>query len=69
MIYLTVICVTILILVDGFLQFNTFSAYDAVLSVTILILVDGFLQFIGTIKTVPNGTLVTILILVDGFLQ
>ena len=38
--------VTILILVDGFLQFRTnFAVFDLVKTVTILILVDGFLQY------------------------
>ena len=61
--------VTILILIDGFLQYDTrtvvFMAHGGV---TILILIDGFLQFptIGIIKIVQN---VTILILIDGFLQ
>ena len=36
--------VTILILVDGFLQFQDFSGSEAEIEVTILILVDGFLQ-------------------------
>ena len=38
--------VTILILIDGFLQFNTFSYIKSVLAVTILILIDGFLQYL-----------------------
>ena len=61
--------VTILILIDGFLQsvyhdeLNNFN-----LKVTILILIDGFLQFVnGKIVTVKYN--VTILILIDGFLQ
>ena len=36
--------VTILILVDGFLQYNITDIYSAFTEVTILILVDGFLQ-------------------------
>ena len=49
--------VTILILIDGFLQ----CKFDVMMynehQVTILILIDGFLQFpiIGTIKIVLNG--------------
>ena len=37
--------VTILILVDGFLQSDKFDKYASAGSVTILILVDGFLQY------------------------
>ena len=37
--------VTILILIDGFLQYNTSSAKIGVWEVTILILIDGFLQY------------------------
>ena len=40
--------VTILILVDGFLQYSTTSLHSSVFTVTILILVDGFLQFCVT---------------------
>ena len=36
--------VTILILVDGFLQYSNITSDDACFNVTILILVDGFLQ-------------------------
>ena len=36
--------VTILILIDGFLQFQKEAWADSVGSVTILILIDGFLQ-------------------------
>ena len=36
--------VTILILIDGFLQFNCVDFKSFVRSVTILILIDGFLQ-------------------------
>ena len=38
------VLVTILILVDGFLQLNSLIPYYRVKKVTILILVDGFLQ-------------------------
>ena len=38
--------VTILILVDGFLQFQAIKISDYVSRVTILILVDGFLQYV-----------------------
>ena len=38
------IIVTILILIDGFLQFNGDIVYDRKHKVTILILIDGFLQ-------------------------
>ena len=37
--------VTILILVDGFLQLNYSSELNYQIQVTILILVDGFLQY------------------------
>ena len=37
--------VTILILIDGFLQFRAAGLDDEELVVTILILIDGFLQF------------------------
>ena len=40
--------VTILILIDGFLQSNTSSHCITVITVTILILIDGFLQLIPT---------------------
>ena len=36
--------VTILILIDGFLQFTQQTAMDEAHDVTILILIDGFLQ-------------------------
>ena len=37
--------VTILILIDGFLQYdNEYGVYEPVEQVTILILIDGFLQ-------------------------
>ena len=37
--------VTILILIDGFLQYNNENAKTSSFDVTILILIDGFLQF------------------------
>ena len=37
--------VTILILIDGFLQYNLNDVTDIEYGVTILILIDGFLQF------------------------
>ena len=37
--------VTILILVDGFLQYNMDLILKKLMTVTILILVDGFLQY------------------------
>ena len=60
--------VTILILIDGFLQSRR-GVYDGFKRiVTILILIDGFLQSI--IFSLLNFPLfVTILILIDGFLQ
>ena len=60
--------VTILILVDGFLQFFRINLLKLLSMVTILILVDGFLQF-KTLLGYMGGEIVTILILVDGFLQ
>ena len=36
--------VTILILIDGFLQYNNENAKMSIFDVTILILIDGFLQ-------------------------
>ena len=61
--------VTILILIDGFLQFMICLVLVLIIiKVTILILIDGFLQSITS--TVKNGVYrVTILILIDGFLQ
>ena len=38
--------VTILILVDGFLQYKEYGFYEPIKTVTILILVDGFLQYL-----------------------
>ena len=60
--------VTILILVDGFLQYNMGYLLDIPYVVTILILVDGFLQW-GDYEIYKKMVKVTILILVDGFLQ
>ena len=37
--------VTILILIDGFLQWNSDGVRKTVCTVTILILIDGFLQY------------------------
>ena len=63
-----VIEVTILILVDGFLQYNCKANKKEEIYVTILILVDGFLQYL-TKRGILKALIVTILILVDGFLQ
>ena len=43
--YNTVLKVTILILIDGFLQFTPHWGRGGVGKVTILILIDGFLQW------------------------
>ena len=61
--------VTILILIDGFLQCRGKKATVEDVKVTILILIDGFLQCV--IHDVFGNSLskVTILILIDGFLQ
>ena len=61
--------VTILILVDGFLQYSIANVTNLQSKVTILILVDGFLQFLFIASANRSGSFVTILILVDGFLQ
>ena len=61
--------VTILILIDGFLQYTTIELYDVTPSVTILILIDGFLQSNRQLRNRDNRLYVTILILIDGFLQ
>ena len=45
--------VTILILIDGFLQWNLLSLKMLLTVVTILILIDGFLQFGGVIMNTP----------------
>ena len=60
--------VTILILIDGFLQFANKGKEGKYLIVTILILIDGFLQFGNKVKKWVKRK-VTILILIDGFLQ
>ena len=60
--------VTILILIDGFLQFIICITEKGVYKVTILILIDGFLQFIKLHLKLSDLN-VTILILIDGFLQ
>ena len=60
--------VTILILVDGFLQSVKSEEISNNTDVTILILVDGFLQYKYN-NNLIGLTYVTILILVDGFLQ
>ena len=61
--------VTILILIDGFLQLYTTEGEQTDKMVTILILIDGFLQYIGELMGSRNVFRVTILILIDGFLQ
>ena len=61
--------VTILILIDGFLQCNKKNRGDLLLKVTILILIDGFLQCVIMDKVEFLDKYVTILILIDGFLQ
>ena len=60
--------VTILILVDGFLQYISAYVLKKNSGVTILILVDGFLQY-NSKNQIYQVFTVTILILVDGFLQ
>ena len=60
--------VTILILIDGFLQCKTETMYIDCTYVTILILIDGFLQY-ELLNYTNNLVIVTILILIDGFLQ
>ena len=61
--------VTILILIDGFLQYSKYYNQSVFKNkVTILILIDGFLQYVnGGIILIKYN--VTILILIDGFLQ
>ena len=61
--------VTILILIDGFLQSEFPSLFSALPEVTILILIDGFLQYKKTDGDNGDEEGVTILILIDGFLQ
>ena len=60
--------VTILILIDGFLQYKVIKMNNKKEEVTILILIDGFLQCKNT-DTLFIRIGVTILILIDGFLQ
>ena len=60
--------VTILILIDGFLQYIKKEHYLVQISVTILILIDGFLQYKKEHRKIYESQ-VTILILIDGFLQ
>ena len=67
--YYNAYIVTILILVDGFLQYFNSKNDEIESFVTILILVDGFLQYTGTYASAYVLVKVTILILVDGFLQ
>ena len=63
------IIVTILILIDGFLQFHErVQGKFMVTKVTILILIDGFLQ-LKYYNDKNYVICVTILILIDGFLQ
>ena len=64
----SMIKVTILILIDGFLQFGYLAIGYSDDPVTILILIDGFLQF-NMDKNKKEEIYVTILILIDGFLQ
>ena len=61
--------VTILILIDGFLQYNFRQIKISNYVVTILILIDGFLQFCVRSELKRWGKAVTILILIYGFLQ
>ena len=61
--------VTILILIDGFLQYDSTYEKTRDIMVTILILIDGFLQFASEIQFNELSINVTILILIDGFLQ
>ena len=60
--------VTILILIDGFLQSKMWRGVPIIEFVTILILIDGFLQSNNDYTDV-DYVIVTILILIDGFLQ
>ena len=61
--------VTILILIDGFLQLGWLSPWYDYKLVTILILIDGFLQYEILELAYDMFNIVTILILIDGFLQ
>ena len=67
--YLILSVVTILILIDGFLQWNIILDKKHKIKVTILILIDGFLQFSKKYSLSTPTDNVTILILIDGFLQ
>ena len=60
--------VTILILIDGFLQSSMLRGFGRPTMVTILILIDGFLQY-DVSACSEELKKVTILILIDGFLQ
>ena len=60
--------VTILILIDGFLQCELTGVFNDCYTVTILILIDGFLQ-LDILECFCSSEVVTILILIDGFLQ
>ena len=62
------VLVTILILIDGFLQSSIKEWYEKDGVVTILILIDGFLQLCWD-SVFSDYENVTILILIDGFLQ
>ena len=64
-----VLDVTILILIDGFLQCLFFKCSKVANAVTILILIDGFLQSELEAESCSYMVTVTILILIDGFLQ
>ena len=46
--------VTILILIDGFLQYKACSEWDRLPKVTILILIDGFLQLLTPLGMVHH---------------
>ena len=48
--------VTILILIDGFLQYHIIPIYYIIPIVTILILIDGFLQLKKKIKPLKGTT-------------
>ena len=47
--------VTILILIDGFLQYKMKKQKIATIQVTILILIDGFLQYVSDINLGQMG--------------
>ena len=65
---MTIYQVTILILIDGFLQSDVIDLYLTLQDVTILILIDGFLQYKKSDVEEVHIIHVTILILIDGFL-